>query len=76
MIKKACLSAALLTSISSFASQHELEFYLTSSSFTNIAPVLQIADDDWQQGPERDANIGFSQKLNLFSWKKFYKCNA
>ncbi|WP_404393264.1 hypothetical protein [Pseudoalteromonas phenolica] len=69
MIKKACLSAALLTSISSFASQHELEFYLTSNSFTNIAPVLQIADDDWQQGPERDANIGFSQSRYGFAYK-------
>ncbi|ALO43347.1 hypothetical protein [Pseudoalteromonas phenolica] len=61
MIKKACLSAALLISTSSLANQHEIEFYLTSNSFTDIAPVLQIADDEWQQGPQSDASMGFSQ---------------
>ncbi|TMP80027.1 hypothetical protein CWB73_12170 [Pseudoalteromonas phenolica] len=69
MIKKLCLSTALIVSASSLAQQNEIEFYLTSNSFTDIAPVLQIADDDWQQGPQSDASMGFSQSRFGIAYK-------
>lgn len=69
MIKKACLTAALLASNYTFANQHELEFYLTSNSYTNIAPILQIADDEWHQSPQGDASMGFSQSRFGMAYK-------
>ncbi|ALU45690.1 hypothetical protein [Pseudoalteromonas rubra] len=55
------LSASLLVSTGTMANTHEVTVYLDSNSQTNIAPVLKIARDKWDQRPESDASFGFSQ---------------
>lgn len=41
--------------------QQKMAVYVDSNSFSNILPVLQLVDDDWQSHPQSDADKGFSQ---------------
>ncbi|ALO33778.1 hypothetical protein CMT41_02885 [Colwellia sp. MT41] len=35
--------------------------YVLSESFSNILPIKQLIDDEWQQAPATDSSIGFTQ---------------
>ena len=35
--------------------------YILSESFSNILPIKQLIEDDWQQAPATDSSIGFTQ---------------
>lgn len=35
--------------------------YIISESFSNILPIKQLLEDDWQQSPANNSSIGFSQ---------------
>lgn len=35
--------------------------YILSDSFSNILPIKQLVEDDWQQAPASDSSIGFTQ---------------
>ncbi|AZZ96046.1 hypothetical protein [Pseudoalteromonas sp. R3] len=55
------ICVGLLLSSVAAADTQEVTIYLDSNSQTNIAPVLKIARDKWDQSPESDASYGFSQ---------------
>jgi len=50
-----------LFSTYSFATDVKVEFFALSQSFSNILPVKQLIEDDWQQSPENKASDGFTQ---------------
>ena len=41
-----------------------VEAFVTSHSFSNILPIKQLIEDDWQQAPEQSASDAFTQKSN------------
>jgi len=45
----------------SFATDVKVEYFALSHSFSNILPVKQLIEDDWQQSPENKASDGFTQ---------------
>lgn len=51
----------------------KVEFFAISQSFSNILPVKQLIEDDWQQSPENKASDGFTQnEIGIRSyWKNF-----
>ncbi|KPH61379.1 hypothetical protein HJP15_04100 [Pseudoalteromonas sp. NEC-BIFX-2020_002] len=58
---KSFFSCTLLFSSMHVIAQHEVSTYVYSNSFSNIAPVLELAKDEWQTPPKTDADNGFSQ---------------
>jgi len=38
-----------------------VEFFVDSSSYSNILPVKQLIEDDWQKAPKSSASDGFTQ---------------
>ena len=38
-----------------------VEAFVTSHSFSNILPIKQLIEDDWQQAPEQSASDAFTQ---------------
>ncbi|MCF6145052.1 MULTISPECIES: hypothetical protein [Pseudoalteromonas] len=60
MIKNILLGCLGLMALHSNA-QQQVSFYIDSNSFSNISPVLELVDDDWQSPPKSDADKGFSQ---------------
>jgi hypothetical protein len=51
----------------------KVEFFTLSQSFSNILPVKQLIEDDWQQSPKNKASDGFTQnEVGIRSyWHKF-----
>jgi len=40
---------------------NNISTYISSDSFSNILPIKQLIEDDWQQAPAKNASIGFTQ---------------
>jgi hypothetical protein len=38
-----------------------VEFFADSASYSNILPIKQLIEDDWQQAPKHSASDGFTQ---------------
>jgi hypothetical protein len=53
------LSLAFIT-LSSFATT-TIESFISSHSYSNVLPVKQLIEDDWQQSPDHDASKAFTQ---------------
>ena len=64
----------LLVFLSTFShASVKVEFFTLSQSFSNILPVKQLIEDDWQQSPENKASDGFTQnEVGIRSyWQNF-----
>ena len=40
---------------------NNISAYVLSESYSNILPIKQLIDDEWQQAPATDSSIGFTQ---------------
>jgi len=40
---------------------NSISAYVLSESYSNILPIKQLIDDEWQQAPATDSSIGFTQ---------------
>ena len=49
-----------LATIKSYAAT-SVEAFVTSHSFSNILPIKQLIEDDWQQAPKQSASDAFTQ---------------
>jgi hypothetical protein len=64
----------LLIFLSTFSqASTKIEVFTTSQSFSNILPVKQLIEDNWQQSPKSEASNGFTQnEVGIRSyWKNF-----
>lgn len=68
MIKNTLLGCLGLMALHTNA-QQQVSFYIDSNSFSNISPVLELVDDDWQSPPKSDADKGFSQSRLGMSYR-------
>ncbi len=44
-----------------FADKNSVSTYITSNSYSNVLPIKQLIDDDWQQAPTKKSSHGFTQ---------------
>ena len=64
----------LLVFLSTFShASAKVKFFTLSQSFSNILPVKQLIEDDWQQSPGNEASDGFTQnEVGIRSyWQNF-----
>jgi hypothetical protein len=69
-----CIFLTCLVFLSPFSyASNKVEFFTISQSFSNILPVKQLIEDDWQKSPENKASNGFTQnEIGIRSyWENF-----